>query len=112
MSAIHEALAMIAQYRTQHGADPEAIHVSEAQWKALKTDLDASFNMVLSPGGMDQLAGVRIKVLPEQPGLFKRPVYLEQYRHLKVVEMLTGKRLPYDQYGVVVIDTAQKPAPL
>lgn len=60
---------------------------------------------------MDQLAGVRIKVLPEQPGLFKRPVNLEQYRHLKVVEMLTGKRLPYDQYGVVVIDTAQKPAP-
>lgn len=41
-----------------------------------------------------------------------RPQELEQRRLLRQVERVTGQRLPYGQYGVVVIDTAQPPAPL
>ena len=113
MSPISEALAMIAQYRDQHGVDPEVMYVSFHQWQALKADFEASLAIAASPGGIDRIGNVKIEVQPEpptfkSPGLFKRPVNLEQYRNLKPVEMLTGKRLPYEQYGVVAIDTAQE----
>lgn len=76
MSPISEALEMIAQYRAQHGAAPEVMHVSFRQWQAMMADRDACTYIVKCHDGIDQLAGVKIEVQPEPP-TFKRPTDLE-----------------------------------
>jgi hypothetical protein len=107
MSAINEALGQIQGYRDQHGVDPVALHVSFSQWQALKAEFDAFLYVTAGGDGIDRLNGVKIEI--HQPLSFKPSVSLEQRRHLRVVEALTGKRLPPDQYGVVVIDTKGQP---
>lgn len=111
MSAINEALGMIQQYRDQHGVDPVALHVSFRKWQEIKAEFDACLYVTNGADGIDRIDGVKIEVQQEPP-TFKQPVSLEQYRHLRVVEMATGQRLPYDKYGVLAIDAKNQPDPL
>lgn len=72
MNTIREALAMIAQYRDQHGVDPEVMYVSYRQWQALKADHEASRAVMASPDGIYRICNVKIEIQPEPP-TFKSP---------------------------------------
>ena len=111
MSATSEALAMIQQYRDQHGVYPDAIYFTLRHWQEIKGQFDASCYVTTGADGVDRFNGVKIE-LQQEPPSFKQPVSLEQYRYLRVVEMATGQQLPYDKYGVLAIDTKNQPDPL